>query len=201
MLHGRGSTCSTGSNDSDVGLECTASHDMLHGRGSARSNGMKMSDMGFECTGNESDVGFECTASHELLHDRERGGANMPGQGFRHVYKSTKTTSSLRVHAAYKMTVLKGRPESKYTNRCDNKKGRKVDSLQEVISSEQHSLDKSFLSSQPVFYSGTTSRILPNQIAKGHMLSVIDDLQVVNTIAGAHLISTETGDTVFILIL
>ena len=44
---------------SNVGLECTASHDMLHGRGSTHSNRMKMSD-----------VGLECTASHDMLHGR-----------------------------------------------------------------------------------------------------------------------------------
>ena len=76
---------------------------------------------------------------------------------------------------------------------------RKIDDLQEVSSSPEHSLDKIILSSQPIFYSGTTSRILPNHILNGHMLSVIEDLQVVNTVSGAHM-KTVTGDTVFILI-
>jgi hypothetical protein len=103
------------------------------------------------------------------------------------------------VHAAHNITVKKGRPTSKYTNRRDNKKQRKIYSLQEVMSSPKHSLDKVFLSSRPVFYSGTTSRIHPNGIFNGRMLSAIEDLQLVNTVLGAYM-KTETGDTVFILI-
>ena len=103
------------------------------------------------------------------------------------------------MHAAHNMTVKKGKPPSKYTNRCDNTKQRKIYSLQEVMSSPKHSLDKVFLSNLRVFYSGTTSRIHLNAIFNGHMLSAIEDLQVVNTISGAYM-KTETGDTVFILI-
>ena len=167
---------------------------MLHGSRSASLNAR-----------NESNVGFECTASHDMLQGSQSAGlntrneSNMPKQGFQHVYKSMTTTTSLQVHAAHNMTVKKGRPPSKYTNRRVNTKQRKINSLQEVISSLKHSLDKDFLSSRPIFYSGTTSRIHLNAILNGHMLSAIEDLQVVNTVPGAYM-KTETGDTVFILI-
>ena len=127
---------------SNIGFNCTASHELVHGSRSTSIN-----------TRNKSNIGFECTASHELVHGSRsaslnaRNKSNMPKQGFQHVYKSTKTTTSLQVHAAYNTTVKKGRPQSKYTNRCDNTKQRKINSLQEVISSPQHSLDKIFLSS------------------------------------------------------
>jgi hypothetical protein len=123
----------------------------------------------------------------------------MPKRGFQHVYKTTKTTSSLRVQAAYKVTTKKGTPRSKYAKIRDKTKLRKINDLQEVSSSPEHSLDKIFLSSRPVFYSGTTNKILLNPISNGHMLSAIEDLQVVNTVSGAHM-KTVTGDTVFILI-
>ena len=180
---------------SNIGFEHTTSHELLHGSRSTSLN-----------TSYKSNIGFECTTSHELLHGSRsaslnaRNKSNMPKQGFQHVYISTKTTTGLQVKAAHNISVKKGRPQSKYTNRCDNTKQRKINSLQDVISSPQHSLEKIVLSSQPVFYSGTTSRIHPNPILNSHMLSAIEDLQVVNTISGAHM-KTVMGDTVFILIL
>jgi hypothetical protein len=124
---------------------------------------------------------------------------NMPKRGFQHIYTSTKTNSSQRVHAAHKATVKNGTPRGKSAMRRDKMKTKKIDSLQEVLPSPAHSLDKIFLSSRPVFYSGTPKRILPNPIPNGHMLSVIEDLQVINSVSGARLESA-SGDTVFILI-
>ena len=73
----------------------------------------------------------------------------------------------------------------------------KIDALQEILSSPEHSLDNVFLSSRAVFYSGTTSRILPNPVSNGHMLSAIEDLKVVNTVSGAQM-KTVTGDSLYI---
>jgi hypothetical protein len=78
-------------------------------------------------------------------------------------------------------------------------KMKKIDTLKEVSSSPAKSLDKIFLSSRPIFYSGTPYRILPNPIPNGCMLSAMDDLQVINTISGAQM-ELASGDTVFILI-
>ena len=103
------------------------------------------------------------------------------------------------MQAAYKVSIMMGTPQSKHAMKHDKTKLRKIDDLLEVWSSPEHSLDKTFLSSQPVFYSGTTRRTLLSSISKGHMLSAIEDLQVVNTVSGAHM-KTVTGDTVFILI-
>jgi hypothetical protein len=145
-------------------------------------------------------VEFEVTASHDMIvHGSSSAEINIPKRGFQHVYKSTKTTSSQRVHAAYKATVKNGTPRSKHATRCDKMKMRKLDSLKEVSSSPAHSLDKIFLSSRPVFYSGTANRILPNPIPNGHMLSAMEDLQVIDTVSGARM-ETASGDTVFVLI-
>jgi hypothetical protein len=78
-------------------------------------------------------------------------------------------------------------------------KKRKINSLKQVSSSPVHSLDKVFLSSRPVFYSGTPNRILPNPIPNGRMLSAMEDLQVINTVSGAQMESA-CRDTGFILI-
>jgi hypothetical protein len=103
------------------------------------------------------------------------------------------------VYVAYKATVKNGTPRSKLAMRRDKVKMKKIDSLKEVLSSPVHSLDKIFLSTRPVFYSGTPNRILPNPIPNGIMLSAMEDLQVINTISGAQMESA-SGDTVFILI-
>jgi hypothetical protein len=95
--------------------------------------------------------------------------------------------------------VKNGTPQSKHAMRCDKMKIKKIGTLKEVLSSPAHSLDKIFLSSRPVFYSGTPYRILPNPIPNGCMLSAMEDLQVINTISGAQMESA-SGDTVFILI-
>ena len=73
-----------------------------------------------------------------------------------------------------RLSVLKGRPESKYTYRCDNKKQRKIDSLQEVISSPQHSLDKIILTSQPIFYSRRNNKQNPSKSVKKIMMRCQD---------------------------
>jgi hypothetical protein len=120
-------------------------------------------------------------------------------RGFRHVYKSTTTNSSRRVHAANKTCATNGTPRSQHAKRRDKGKTKKIASLEQVSSSPVHSLGKPFLNTQPVFYSGTGNRMLPNPITNGIMLSAVKDLKVVNTVFGARLESA-SGDTVFTLI-
>ena len=52
-----------------------------------------------------------------------------------------------QLQAAYKMAIKKGTPQSKHAKIHDKTKLRKIDDLQEVSSSPEHSLDKIFLSS------------------------------------------------------
>ena len=103
------------------------------------------------------------------------------------------------MHTAYKATLMNGTPRSKLAMRRDKVKRKKINSLQEVLPSPVHSQVKIFLSTRPVFYSGTANRVLPNPIPNAVMLSAIQDLQVINTVSGARMQSA-SGDTVFILI-
>jgi hypothetical protein len=54
-------------------------------------------------------------------------------------------------------------------------------------------------SSKPVFFSGTSSRIVPNQVPNSIVLSAITDMKVVDTVEGAQM-KSDSGDTVFVLI-
>ena len=104
------------------------------------------------------------------------------------------------MHAAYKATLMNGTPRSKLAMRRDKVKRKKINSLQEVLPSPVHSQVKIFLSTRPVFYSGTANRVLPNPIPNAVMLSAIQDLQVINTVSGARMVLA-SGDTVFIFAL
>ena len=126
------------------------------------------------------------------------GIANPNKRGFQHVYKSN-TNSSRRVMDAHQTSMTKGTPRSKLGTRRDKKKAKKIASLQEVLPSSVHAMGASFLSTRPVFYSGTPRRSLPNPIDNGIMLSAIEDLKVIDTIFGVRLESA-SGDTVFTLI-
>ena len=123
---------------------------------------------------------------------------NPKKRGFQHVYKS-KTNSSHRVMVAHEVSMTEGTPNSKLGKRRDNKKSKKIASLQEVLPSNVHVMGRSFLSTRPVFYSGTPRRSLPNAIDNGIMLSAMEDLKVIDTIFGARMESA-AGDTVFTLI-
>lgn len=100
---------------------------------------------------------------------------------------------------AYMASVNNGVPKSKMAMRRDKAKMKKIASLEKVSASDVHSLGRKFLSTRPVFYSGTPSRILPNPISNGIMLSAMEDLKVIDTISGARM-ESETGDSVFFLI-
>jgi hypothetical protein len=82
----------------------------------------------------------------------------------------------------------------------DIKKRKKMDRLEQVLCWPKHLLDKRFLESTPVFFSGTSSRTHPKRISHGLILSATEDLQVIDTIEGAQMELT-SQDTVFVLIL
>ena len=97
-----------------------------------------------------------------------------------------------------------GYPQSKQAMKSDKakKKKKKIDSVLVDASSPEHSLCKAFfLSSRPIFYSGTlnTKAILPHNVENPIVLSIMENLQVVDTLSGARLESA-SGDTVFTLI-
>ena len=101
---------------------------------------------------------------------------------------------------AHKASTTKGTPSSKLGMRRDKAKSKKIASLQEVLPCSKHVMERSFLSTRPVFISGTPRRSVPNAIDNGIMLSaMMEDLKVINTIFGARMESA-AGDTVFILI-
>ena len=126
------------------------------------------------------------------------GNLNIRKRGFQHVYKSN-TNSSRRVMMAHNASTTKGTPSSKLGMRRDKAKSKKIASLQEVLSCSKHVMGRSFLSTRPVFYSGTPRRSVPNAIDNGIMLSAMEDLKVIDTIFGARMESA-AGDTVFTLI-
>jgi hypothetical protein len=63
-------------------------------------------------------------------------------RGFQHIYKSTKTTSSLRVRAAHNATIHHGTPRNKNALRRDSKKEKKLAKLETIVPSESKSLEK-----------------------------------------------------------
>ena len=123
-------------------------------------------------------------------------------RGFQHVYTLRNTTSSRRVRSAYNSSIQNGYPQSKQAMKRNKAKKKKIDSLLVVASSPEHSLCKAFfLSSRPTFYSGTlnTKAILPRKVENPIVMSVMENLQIVDTLSGSRLEST-SGDTVFTLI-
>lgn len=175
-----------------VAKMATASQNTTNGSGSTKIN-MKTNmtphtivNMNTECHNKE-------------CRNNDNGTDKMRKRGFQHVYKSVTTNSSRRVNMAYIASVNNGAPKSKMALRRDRAKMKKIASLEKVSSSEVHSLGRQFLSTRPIFYSGTRSRSLPNPVLNGIMLSAIEDLKVIDTIQGARMLS-KTGDMVFILI-
>ena len=55
------------------------------------------------------------------------------------------------------------------------------------------------MKNRPVFFSGTSKRMIPNCPAYGCILSATEDLTTVDTVDGAQMI-LENGDFIFILI-
>ena len=179
--------------------KATASHDIVLGGSSSTEINASFSMM-------PRTVAKKATASHDIVISTNRSTDDIESKrgfeckrGFQHLYKSTTTNSSRRVNEAYKATVRNGAPKSKNAMRRDKAKTRKIACLTEVVSSSVHALGRAFLSTRPVFYSGTKNRMLPNPIPNGIMLSAVEDLRVIDTISGARMLSS-TGDTVFILI-
>ena len=120
---------------SNTEFKVTASHETVHGSRSTEINARDIMP---------SNIDFAVNVSHEILAGSRSSMINMPKQGFQHVYKTRKTTCSLQVQAAYKVTTKKGTPQSKSAKIHDKMKLRKIDGLQEVLSSPEHSLNKFF---------------------------------------------------------
>jgi hypothetical protein len=139
----------------------------------------------------------KATPSPDIVH--ADGSINFPKRGCQHRFKSTNSNSSCRVHAAYEACLTYGESRSKHGRRRDKAKMKKIATLNKVLASPMHSMPRTFLSTRPVFYSGTPSRILPNPIPNGIMFSAINDLQVIDTTLGAQM-EAANGDTIFTLI-
>ena len=95
----------------------------------------------------------------------------------------------------YNLSVQYSPPQSKQAVKRDKaKKKKKIDSLQIISSSPQHALCKSFF-----LRTLDTNGILPHNVGNPIVLSVMEHLQVVDTVSGAQLESA-SGDTVITLI-
>jgi 2-keto-4-pentenoate hydratase/2-oxohepta-3-ene-1,7-dioic acid hydratase in catechol pathway len=61
-----------------------------------------------------------------------------------------------------------------------------MNGLQKIVSSATHVRQMgNENSSKPMFFSGTSSRIVPNQVPNSTVLSAITDMKVVDTVEGA----------------
>jgi hypothetical protein len=119
-------------------------------------------------------------------------------RGFQHVYKSKKGNSSLRVQAAHKAT-MDGAPSSNTSGmKRKRKKAKKLQALQQVLPSSKQSMNKTFLTSLPVFFSGTSARTIANAPLNSRIFSTMADLKVIDTLNGAQM--KLENDTVFVLI-
>ena len=75
---------------------------------------------------------------------RTRGIPSLPKvelKGFQHLFKSTKTTSSLRVLAAHKATKKHGVPRNYYARRRDRKKNTKIHDVEKVKPSPENMMN------------------------------------------------------------
>jgi hypothetical protein len=121
-------------------------------------------------------------------------------RGCQHLYQCTSTTSSLQILAAHKATVKHGPPRNVNGRRRDRRKNAKVNALRNVVTSTRHAIqmgDKK--NSKPVFFSGTSRRMVPNKPLGSIVYSAILDMEVVDTVEGAQM-KSDSGDTVFVLI-
>ncbi len=100
---------------------------------------------------------------------------NTGKQGFQRVYQSRKK-SSVTTQEAYKMELENWKPKSVHAKKENYLKNKKLDSLMQVLSSQEHDLGKALLqnSTKPLFYSGINmenTTTLRKHIGDGHMLS------------------------------
>ena len=139
------------------------------------------------------------STDHALNVETNTNNPYTPKRGFQHVYKSTKTSSSLRVCAAHNASVKHNTPRTDNAMKRHRKKMKKINQLKHILPSPQHSITYESLKSQPVFFSGTSKRMIPNCPAYACVLSATEALVAVDTVHGAQMI-LENGDLVFILI-
>ena len=79
------------------------------------------------------------------------------------------------------------------------KKMKKINQLKHIVPLPERSITNESLKNRPVFFSGTSDRMIPNCPTYGCVLSATEDLATVNSVDGAQMI-LENGDFVFILI-
>jgi hypothetical protein len=121
-------------------------------------------------------------------------------KGFQHLYKSTKTTSSLRVLVAHKATRKHGVPCNDHARRRDRKKDRRIHDVEKVIPSPHNMMNMGDdTNSKAVFFSGTSERKVPNQVNNSIVKSAITDMRVVDTVKGARM-DLAPDENVFLLI-
>jgi hypothetical protein len=128
--------------------------------------------------------------------------ASQNKRGFQHVYRSNTKPSSKKVRAAYHTTVVEGKPKTKAAVRRDKQKRKKMERLMIVSRSTCHARIKSlFATGKPIYFCGKNNKeeMLRKVGNDAHVLSAIQDLDVVDTVTGARMMSP-SGDTVFTLV-
>jgi hypothetical protein len=125
---------------------------------------------------------------------------NTPKCGVHHVFKSTTTSSSNRVHIAYyNATTVSNMPLSKNAKKRRGKKRKKMEKLEHAEWLGHKSIALDYLEKETIFFSGTSERIVPNHVPKTRVLSAIEDLTVFDTVNGGQMI-LNNGDYIFILV-
>jgi hypothetical protein len=90
-------------------------------------------------------------------------------------------------------------PQNKNVKKRSGRKRKKMEKLKEVICSEHNSMTLDDLKKDTIFFSGTSERIVPNQLPNTRVMSAIEDLIVLDTVHGAQMI-LDNEDYVFILV-
>jgi hypothetical protein len=120
-------------------------------------------------------------------------------RGFSHVFKSKKGNSSLRVQAASKVMDLADTEVSTNGEKRRESKARKLHGLMQVKPSKSVSISLDSFSGRPIFFSGTRRRTIRNCPPNAKILSVVEDLNLIDTTDGARMV-LPNGDMVFTLV-
>ena len=89
-----------------------------------------------------------------------------PSLGYQHLYKSSNTsTSSQRVLSSYRTMSKHIVPRGgKNARKREGRKMTKIRSLEQVLPSQAHSLEKEYLTHNAIFFSGTPNGMFPNPV-------------------------------------
>jgi hypothetical protein len=123
-----------------------------------------------------------------------------PSLGYQHLYKSSNmSTSSRRVLSLYRMMSKHIVPRGKNARKREGRKMTKIRSLEQVLPSQAHSLEKEYLTRNAIFFSGTPNGMFPNPVRNSITQSVVKHLNIIDTVDGAQMV-LRNGNIVFILI-